>query len=185
MIDYVPRESTGKLQQQETTQHTHSRRKNDQLVSWSLIKSLLKLFKSKWKKIKRFISRFQFRDEVVVRRAKLHHWRDCTCHIPNVYFFCGKITEFHLLLNTKKILENTLKNYLKKFLQDRFFFAKWFLSHTLLDILHCFFSSENREHATQICDRETFFFRSRRQQSKFIYFLFISEGVKNRFFMAH
>lgn len=45
-----------------------------------------------------------------------------------------------------------------------------------------FFSSKNREHATQICDRETFFFRSRRQQSKFIYFLFISEGVKNRFF---
>lgn len=100
-------------------------------------------------------------------------------------FFCGKITEFHLLLNTKKNTRKYLKKLFKEIPSRQIFLCEMVFESHSVGYFALFFSSENREHATQICDRETFFFRSRRQQSKFIYFLFISEGVKNRFFMAH
>lgn len=85
----------------------------------------------------------------------------------------------------KKNTRKYLKKLFKEIPSRQIFLCEMVFESHSVGYFALFFSSENREHATQICDRETFFFRSRRQQSKFIYFLFISEGVKNRFFMAH
>lgn len=86
--------------------------------------------------------------------------------------------------NTLEILLKPLQIISKKIPTRQIFFCEMvFESHSAGDCA-LFFFCENREHATQICDRETIFFLDG-SQNLFIYFLFISEGVKNRFFMAH